>query len=151
MMHRNPLWIAFLCLIGLYVMGYTIYTGPQLYHYLRLTEKLTPQQIEWSVAKLGEDAFAPETHYTFSFGGKTYQGQTIWHSPYLNAWAGNEATEKLKQSTLPVWFDPSSPQVSTMDKHFPVKPTLYLIMLWGLLLYFIGLGRYVIRFNSDKN
>lgn len=150
MMHRNPFWIAFLSLIGLCAMGYTLYAGMQLYHYIRLADRLIPQQVEWSIAKLGEDAFAPEARYQFSLEGKTYQGQTIWHTRYLNAWAANEAAEKLKQHTLPVWFDASSPQVSTMDRHFPLKATLYLIMLWGLLLYFIGLGRYVMRFKADK-
>jgi hypothetical protein len=147
-MHQNTYWIGFLSLIALCVSGYTIYTGIKLYDYSRLTYSLSPQQVDWSVVKMEADTFIPHVHYQFSFKSKTYSGSTEWQTHYLNEWAAREAIKRLKQQTLPIWIDPFSPAHSTIQKTFPLKPTLYMALLWALLVYFIGLGRYMMRFKN---
>lgn len=142
-MHRNPLWIFLLSLIILGGLGYTTYTLVKVWQYLRLDQHVDAQNIQWSVLSLNEEAFVPLANYSFVVRNQSYQGQTRWQEVYLNSWTAQEAIMRLKKSPPPVWFDSSSPEISSLQKLFPLKESLYSLLLWILSLYFLGLGYYV--------
>lgn len=146
-LHRNLYWILFLALVALCAVGYTAYALYYLYQYDRLDRSVNPSSIQWSTFKAAEDAFVPQARYTFTFEGKTYQGETRWQEAYLNPWAAEEAIDRLKQETLPVWLDSSSPSISTLQKEFPLKMCLYAFMLWALFVYLLFLDRYTMGFK----
>jgi hypothetical protein len=144
-MARNPFWLLFISLIILGVLGYTTYTLTQVWQYMRLDQQTEAQQIQWSVLPISDESFIPFAIYSFRIHGKSYQGETRWQESYLNQWAAQEAIVRLEKNPPPVWFDSSAPQVSSLQKLFPLKESLYSLLLWILGIYFLGLGYYVNR------
>jgi hypothetical protein len=142
-MHSNSYWLIFLGLIFLCIAGYTLLTAIKLWEYFRWDQSTMPQGIQWSVAALSDEAFAPLAHYRYQVKGKMYQGQTQLKETYLNEWAAQEAISRLSHSPLTVWFDSSSPEISSLQKHFPLKEALSSLFLWILGIYFAFLGYYV--------
>ncbi len=142
-MHSNPYWLIFLGLIFLCIASYSLLTAIKLWEYFRLDQTTTPQGIQWSVAALGEEAFAPQAHYSYRVKGNEYQGETLLKETYLNAWAAQEAISRLPHSSRTVWFDSSSPGISSLQKNFPLKGALSTLFLWILGIYFAFLGYYV--------
>lgn len=149
-MHQNSYWLVFLSLIALSILGYTIWTGIQLYEYYRLSIQVPITAIKWTVKGLSEEEFAPQAHYQFIFEGKSYQGQTTWQEHYLNPWAAEEAIGRLTKEQKNVWIDPHHLNVSTLQKKFPFKQCISMVILWLLLIYFIGLGRYVKNMHKTE-
>ncbi len=141
-MHQNPYWLAFLSCISLGVFIYTSYAGIQLYHYSRLNQPIPLVHIQWSILPFTEEEFAPQANYQFLLQGISYQGKTIWPEHYLNQWAAQKAIEKLAAQSWNAWIDPQNPHNSTLQKKFPLKQCLSTIVLWLLMIYFIGLGYY---------
>lgn len=142
-MHRNPFWILFLCFIIIGILGYTLRTSYHLWQYIRLNKQTSTQEIQWAIDSLSDEEFAPFARYQFSVKGKNFQGQTLWNEIYLNPSTAHEAILRLsKKSPQFVWFDSSNPQISTLQKLFPLKESIYTTLLWILGFYFIGLGFY---------
>jgi hypothetical protein len=144
-MSRQPFWILFMSVIILGVLGYTAHTLIKVWRYMRLDKQTEAQNIQWSVVSSSEDAFIPFANYSFTIDSKSYHGQTRWQEVYLNQWTAQEAIARLERSPPPVWFDSASPEVSSLQKHFPLKESIYSILLWLLGIYFLGLGYYVNR------
>lgn len=147
-MHCNLYWTGFLIIIGLIVIAYSGFTLVKIHHHSRLTQHTTPQTIQWSIHKLGEDDFTLQGHYEFSWDGKEYSGQESANEHYLNAWAARDILDSFNQETSQVWFDPSNPEYSTLFKNFPIKYTIYSVILWLLFFYFIWLGRSIKRYTN---
>lgn len=144
-MQRNPFWILFITLILMGTVGYTTYALIKVWHYIRLDSHTETQNISWSMISSNEDAFVLFAHYSFIKDGKIYHGQTRWQEAYLNQWAAKEAIARLKQSPPAVWFNSSSAEISSLQKLFPLKESIYAGLLWSLGIYFLGLGYYVNR------
>lgn len=142
-MYRNRFWISFLSLLLLGILIYTGMTSYAIWQYFRLDQTVQAEEIQWSVISFSTDRFAPFAKYRFLVNGKEYQGETQWQKEYLNEWTAKEAVLRLKQSPPPVFYNHSNPALSTLENFFPLKKTLYMLFLWILTLYFIGLGSYV--------
>lgn len=144
-MQRNPFWIFFISVILLGTLGYTTYTLIKVWQYQRLDQQTQAQNIQWSIIPESDEAFIPFAHYSFVIDGKNYEGQTRWQEAYLNQWAAQEAIARLQQTPPRVWFDASTPEISSLQKNFPFKASFYTALLWVLGIYFLGLGYYVNR------
>jgi len=139
-MSRNSYWLGYIFLILIVVLSYTVFTSYEIYQHSRLSQKTVPSSIKWSVHKAAEDEYVLNSHYSFSWNAKTYSGQMEDSEQYLNEWASQEALEKMNQRTFTVWFDPSDPTFSTLNKNFPIKYSVYAGLLWLLFIYFVWLG-----------
>lgn len=144
-MHRNPIWITFLSLIFVATIVYTAIAGYDLWQFLRLNRQTQAKSIQWSVLSLDDDRFVPFARYQYEIGGTGYQGETRWQEGYLNEWAAREAIGRLKNDPPSVWYAGSNPTISSLQKLFPVKESIYTALLWSLVLYFIALGYRVTR------
>lgn len=149
-MHRHPAWILFLCLINVCVLGYTIYFGILYWKYLRLDKQVLSEKIQWTILTQNDEKYTPVAYYHYRVHGKFYQGQALWPESYLNSSAAQEAIERLIASPPPVLFNQSNPQISSLVNHFPLKESIYAILLWIIVGYFIFLGFYIKRYlGSD--
>lgn len=146
-MHQNPYWSFFLIFIGLIVIGYTGFTLMKVYQHARLSEHTNPLSIKWSVNKLAEDNFVLQANYEFEWKEKTYTGKRLNEEHYLNAWATRDELDKMNRDSFQIWFDPDNPQNSTLYKYFPVKYSIYALILWLLFFYFIWLGHSMKRYH----
>ncbi len=145
-MNRNSYWFSYILLMLIVVLSYTGFTFFKIYEYSRLTQEVTPHSIHWAINKIAEDDYTLESVYGFLWNNKNYNGNTSEGIHYLNAWASQEALERINQKTFTVWFDPHEPSFSTLDRSFPLKYAIYAGLLWLLFIYFIWLG-YSIKKN----
>lgn len=144
-MHNNSYWKAFL----LFVLGCTlVYSGIaayRYYEYIRLTDKQPiTKVVQWDIFEKSDEEFILISTYEFTVAGRDYTGKMEWSDfPYRNEWSAKKAIQERGQEPLFVWYDPSNPNYSSLQKHFPVKQCIYAVFLWGLFLYFIWIGSYV--------
>lgn len=148
--HHNIYWFIFLLLIGLTVFIFTLKTAFQVIHFYQLSVQLPVHEIHWTIIEKDSDHFDLEAHYAFFWENNLHSGQMLWPEAYLNRWAAEEFIERQKRKSWQVWINPNNFNDSTLQKKFPAKECLSTAILWGILLYFIGLDRYVNQKNKGK-
>ncbi len=146
MMHKNKIWLFFLLLLTLGTLFSLGRASVSLIQYNKLALSTKPASIVWGVEEITEEHFAPLATYTFVYKGHTYQGQDQAKEHHARSAKGVEIElASLTKKPQRIYFDPKHPQVSALQKHFPVKESATSCLLLLLLLYFLGLGLYVGR------
>jgi len=149
-MHKNLLWQAFLVLVLVITLAYTGVAAYRYYNYARLKRATLPTTLKWQIRERSSDEYLVEGDYTFSVNNKNYSGATLRsQDPYLNPYAAERGIDMLSSQSWKIWFDPSNPEYSSLQKNFPLKEVISAICLWALLFYFLWLGFYVTRFKSN--
>ncbi len=150
-MHKNKVWLSFLCLyasIAMWFMGAAVYSS---YHYWKMSASRPPSQANWSVAELSSEVFVPQVAYTFEVAKTSFAGRTmLTNHRYIHPKGAEQALTEFSAKKWAVWYNPADPQESTLQKMFPFKECISALILFGLLLYFIWLGFFVTRFNQGK-
>lgn len=150
-MHKNPFWLVLLVIICLTTAWMTSKTYFLMRHYLALKETTTATKIDWSYESVSDEEFIPEGQYYFQYHDKTFQGISHLNNATLrNQPAAEDAIQHLMKKQFNVWFNPFNPKESSLHKSFPLKECLSTAILWGILLYFIGLGYYVGNQSEGK-
>lgn len=148
-MHKNPMWLTFLIVIGLVVLWFVGSAFWKTYTYGRLDAHVPAKKIEWSVAKLSEDFFALQAHYDFEVSNHAFSGETVFKDDlYRNTYAAEQVIPIYAKEEKEVWYDRKNPQYSSLQKKFPLKECISAAFLTGLFIYFVWLGFYVGRFRT---
>ncbi|MBA3815852.1 MAG: DUF3592 domain-containing protein [Parachlamydiaceae bacterium] len=147
-MHKNTIYRAFLLAVILVTLWYSGIAIYRYYNYGRLTAQASLTSSEWQIQEVAEDEFYLEATYKFSVRQQVYAGRTSWPREfYRNRWAAEKDIPYVQKHHSVVWYQPSNPTHSSLQKKFPLKECLSAIVLWGLLLYFTWLGFYITRFK----
>lgn len=145
-MHKNTIWLAWLAVISLITLWYAGSATLALWRHLHFTASTIPKAIHWSVKEIKADDFSPLATYTFTLGEQDYHGQTVVKGEiYRNSWGLEEDLVKYENKEWKVWYDPTAPYHSTLQKQFPTKECATALLLFILWAYFVGLGTYVAR------
>jgi hypothetical protein len=108
-----------------------------LYSYLRLEVSVFAVVDDWKVVKKSSSTYSIQGSYHFDFRGKTCQGSSVLPPPYhLNRPSAERARLKLEKEAYLVWIDPRHPEISSLERLFPVKKTIYALVALGVALYF---------------
>jgi hypothetical protein len=108
-----------------------------LYGHWRLAARVHATVDHWKVVKKSSSAYSIRGSYHFDFQGKVYQGSSILSPPYhLNRLSAERAISPLKKRVWTVWVDPHHPQVSSLERVFPMKKIIYALVAFGVTLYF---------------
>lgn len=151
MQKKDYLWIGFILALSGIVLWFSITAATSLYRYSVLTATTPATSTTWSVEELSFEFFALRASYTFNVNGKVENGEFTLKEPiFRNARAAQDFIPRYQALPWKVWYDPSGSHHSALQKNFPFKECLYATLLWGLLLYFIGLAYYVSKYpNKD--
>lgn len=143
-MRNKQIWIAFISCIALIVLWFTFNASYKLYRWSTQTRTAEPQTMEWGIEQQASDRFVLEATYTFSHKGQKYEGNTIFKTDrYRNKETANHFLNDYKNREWTVWYSPFQPQNSTINRFFPLKSCIYTAIVWGVMIYFIWLSRYV--------
>ena len=146
---KNPNWLIFLIVIGAVVFWFTAKAIYLSLNEAQLKEAVSVQSIHWSVKALTEEQYQIEADYTFFLKNKLYHNKTLFTKPlYRNPFAAEGAIQSFSKQQWKVWYNPSNPDHSTLEKTFPLKDWIYVGILWALFCYFIWLGKSVYYQNS---
>lgn len=148
-MHRKLYWMILLLVLGSCVLYYSAGTLYKIYHYTRLSSTTVPSEAQPEVEVLNEDEDAVVILYRFNVDSMPYYGK--WRAKVIpNTPMAEEDLEKFRSKEWTVWYDPAAPSYSALDKHFPWKETVSMIILWALFSYFIALSQYVNLKNPQR-
>lgn len=147
-MHSNLFYRAFLLMIFLVALWYTVIAAYRYHSYFKLTDQVRVNSIEWDVKEVADDEFYLEARYTFVVKDRSFSGKTSWPTEfYRNRWAAEKDQPYFTKQYRVVWYDQNNPDHSSLQKKFPFKECISAIFLWALLLYFLWLGYYVTKFK----
>ena len=139
----KPLWIALLILSGAGALWWGTSTGIALWHYWQIPTEIPAQATHYEVVPRGSK-YALEVSYTYVYQGRTFSGKTLLAKPYhLNRTAAMDAKESMEGMEWTAWVNPQHPEISSIQKNFPFKKTLYAVIVLGIFLYFSFLFWYV--------
>lgn len=143
-MKNKQIFAAFLACIGLIVLWFTFDSSYKVYQWITQTHATKPLQLEWDIEQQASDRYMIVAAYVFDANGQKVYGQTEFHSKrYKNLEAANHFLDEYSDKEWVVWYSPSQPKNSTINRYFPLKSCIYTAIVWCILLYFIWLSYYV--------
>ncbi|ADI39278.1 putative membrane protein [Waddlia chondrophila 2032/99] len=141
-MKKKQLWVTFLSCIALVVLWLSFDAGYKTYQWAMQTRSTHPISIEWKIEQQASDRFALSANYIFLHKGQKAEGSTTFQAErYRNREAANHFLNQHKEKEWVVRYSPSQPQNSTINRHFPLKSSIYTAIVWCILIYFIWLKR----------
>ena len=143
-MHRNPLWLIFLGVIGCCIAGYTGFTFYKIFLYTIHSKEVDLKDVKWK-AVWQNGSFAVDATYHYSFQGRDIESHSQLQEKLLNRWAADEKIASLQKQHWHAWIDPRNPSDSALQKNFPLKECISTAILWSILAYFLWLGFYVAK------
>jgi hypothetical protein len=139
-MSSKQVWILFLVIFATVTLGYVGHALYRIYVYQSLQKHPPVTRIQWSIQELSDERFILNADYTFEVRGRTYTGKTAFRDKvYRNAWAAGQALAIYQTESWKVWYDPTNPRLSSLQKQFPYKECAYALILAALMVYFSGL------------
>jgi hypothetical protein len=135
--------------MSIVVAWFTIVAIYQIYLYARLNGHVETKDVQWSIKEISDESYLLKAHYTFFANNKLYSGESVLLGPHFrNVYAAEKGLSENASHPWIVWFSLANPEYSSLQKNFPVKECLSSLLLWGLLIYFFGLARYVQKLKS---
>lgn len=127
---------AFFCVIAMMGLSALIFTSQMARDYWRffhLSAQAEVKAISLTPLKLNRDHYVLHARYSYL----TYEKEEVLSDPsYLNAYAAEGAAEKRLREFKSVWYDPSDPSFSSLERKISYKQVAYTFILWGLTAYF---------------
>lgn len=145
------IWVVVFAPFVLAALWFSWVAGRELYTYSVLTTHVKAQNVNWSVVELSDERYVLRADYLFRVDGDEHTGFTVFERmPYRNAWAANKAISGHSDKQWEVWYSPRNLLYSSLQKNFPFKECISAGILWGLLIYFIGLKMYCAKADPKR-
>lgn len=115
------------------------------FHYSKLTHETKAHVTSWKVETKGSYFFL-QASYDFFCNGSLYTGATTFSTPlYLNSWAAETAEKELSKKEWTVFYNSKNKQINSLERVFPTKEFIHLILVAGLGIYFVILKKILQR------
>ncbi|MBY0529962.1 MAG: hypothetical protein K2P51_07200 [Rhabdochlamydiaceae bacterium] len=141
----SKFWVILGCVVGaisLWIVGAALFA---LSNYWKLSTPVPAQVTQWKVVEISSSSFAVEALYTYEFKKKNYSGSTLFDAPlYLNPYAAASDLKKWEALTWQAWIQPSHPEISSLQRHFPSKKIVHAVLTLGVVVYFLFLRRWLL-------
>ncbi len=136
------LFLLGICAVALHL---TVKLGVDFYRYLLFNERVQVQILEWEILPL-EGRFALKADYRLQNQGKSWRGSSILPPPYyLNELAALDALQKKAKEKSFAWINSKDPNISSLEKDFPINILIRALICYGVLIYFLYLSKRIIR------
>lgn len=140
-MHKNPYWLAFLAIVAVCTIWYTVSFILAVQHYVSLSAEAPVISSQWSFEEVSADQYLPRAKYQFKIDGEVYAGETLLTQPGTrNPGSAKELIRDLREQQWTAWYDPSHPERSSLQKSLPIKECLSAVTLLGVFAYLMWLG-----------
>lgn len=147
-MHKNKLWLGFLAVCIAITLWFSVEALYKIYSFYRLTAEAPLLNSNWTIRKASDEMYIVQASYEFEVEGQKFQGNTEFTRDYYrNMWGAEQAITAFKKVYHRVWYAPSNPRHSSLQKTYPLKECISAGILWVLVLYFLWLGFYVTRYQ----
>lgn len=142
-MRKTSYLVAFVLILVGCALWMIIGASSQLRSYFRLSAEVPGELVELEVEEVKKDRYRLQAHYTYTFRETPYVSKNFIGKSYPNPYAAHQVKKNFEELSIPVWLNPNKPTETTLEHHFPTKVVFSSILLILIVLYFLGLGRYV--------
>ena len=133
----NKLWLCLMLISSSIAIWFGSMAASSLWKYSFLTHKTSAEVQEFKVIQKKSSQFALEASYRFTHEGKVFEAKTEFHKPYyLNQYAAQSACNVCKAKLWQVYFCPSKPEISSLQKIFPFQECIQALITSIICLYF---------------
>ena len=140
------LWLGLMILTAAISLWFTGKATHGLWVYSRLAAQTQAAPKEWSVLEIGSSEYVLVSRYAYRIGEAEYEGKTIFKKPsFLNRASAEASIKDWTAHSWNVWYDPSHPLDSSLQKIFPFKNCIHALLALGVLGYFYYLRSYAQR------
>jgi hypothetical protein len=140
-MHKNPYWLAFLGIVAVATAWYGYGAIRSVQDYVALSAETAAFATNWSYEEVTSDTYQPRVVYHYRVGDGIYSGEALLpHPKSRNPGSAEEMVHSLSEQQWTVWYAPSYPNRSSLQKSLPVQECLSAITLLGVFTYLIWLG-----------
>ncbi|MBS0653997.1 MAG: hypothetical protein JSR39_10800 [Verrucomicrobia bacterium] len=116
----------------------------QLFQYFRLGSFAEAEVTKWSIKELSSSRFAIEAFFEFEANGKKYQGKSLLDSPvFLNPFSAEDAIKAKEKQAFYAWYQSSKPEISSLQREFPLKSLIHALVTLGVLIYFAFVPKHI--------
>ena len=122
-----------------------------LHRYFQLSVSAPAILDNWSIQEDEKGVFSIAVNYQFEWKQKPIQGVYHFEKPiYKNPYLARDYIDewKDKDKDFKIWLSPNQPTLVSMQRNFPVKKGMHLILCLAIFLYFFFLKSYVKKINT---
>lgn len=138
------LWKILFVVVGALALWRVATASLALWEYNRFGPEVSAQVVHWDLLPKGSK-YAIDATFSYEYRGTSYTTRTVLAKPYhLNRGSAERYIQKMSGMKWSAWVDAEKPQHATLEKHFPLKESVYAVCLIVILLYFV-----YIRFHVE--
>jgi|GEM_PF-6619661 len=126
----NVMRLLWMVLVGFF-LWYAVSTILMTYPLIKMRSETPAEHILWKVVKQTEDRYQVQADYQFL----NYTGTTVFPETYWNAYVADEHLQANQAKSWIVHYNETHPEQNTLDYSFPQKQILYMVILWGCVLW----------------
>ncbi|MEX0961243.1 MAG: hypothetical protein WDZ28_00080 [Simkaniaceae bacterium] len=142
----KKIWTALLGLTALCVLFMSAAFLKDLRRYFNLSESTSVEILEWIPKEIKKDRFESIVNYSFQLGDKIFEGFYDFRKPtFLNRPSCEKALVKLQERSWQVYYNPKDPSQAALQKFFPYKKMIHVLLSLAVLVYFFYFRDYLIR------
>jgi len=114
-------------------------------HYFSLNSQAEALVSQWEIVEI-KNRYAIKSNFEFEAKGKNWRGEFTLLAPYyLNEFAALSALKEKAKEKWSAWYNSSNPQISALQKSFPVGLLLRSLICYGVIIYFFCLYKRLVR------
>lgn len=135
-------WLLIFIFTGLAALWFSQSAIRQLWFFYQLKLSVPATVQEWTIEEVTPDRFALSASYFYEFQEKSYSGKCVFQEPiYQNRYSAEADKILWEKLSWSAWMNPKQPKISSLQRLFPWKGTVYAIVTLGIFGYFFTLRR----------
>lgn len=123
--------------------------GKELKKYFTLRAKTQVELTDWEPIEIKPDLYVPAVNYEFKIGDDLYAGKYSFEKTlFPNSAACMAKVERFEKLPWEIHFSPKDPNLASLQKDFPFKKSVHMILVLSVLGYFVWFRNYLTQYYS---
>ncbi len=140
----KKIWKGLFFLLLLCALFIGVQLGRELKKFFILRAKTKVELDSWKAVEVEPDHFSPAVSYQFAVGDQTFSGEYFFErTVFPNEAACLAKVERFEKLPWDVYFSPGNPEVASLQKNFPFKKSVHMLLVLAVLGYFVWFRGYL--------
>ncbi|MDX8430887.1 MAG: hypothetical protein SNF33_03670 [Candidatus Algichlamydia australiensis] len=140
----KKIWNGLFLVLLVCALWIGIQLGRELKKYFVLKAKTKVELKNWETREVEPDLFVPSVNYEFEVGKQNFEGQyTFEKTLFPNEASCRVKVEKFEKLPWEIHFSPKDPNISSLQKDFPFKKSVHMLLALSVLVYFVWFRSYL--------
>gem|GEM_PF-1281292 len=141
------IWLALIGITAACFLWILVSFTSQLTSYLKLSASAPAEILDWVPKEIRPETYHSVVNYCFELNGDILEGEYNFQKPIFKTEAAAiETIEKFQERPWNIYFNPKNPQEAALQKMFPIKSGIHLLLSLAVLLYFYWFKHYLSRY-----